>query len=242
MEKTKINFLYVLPNMFTAASIFLGVLSILAAAAGNYEKAAWLIIVSTIFDGLDGRVARLTNTQSKFGGEFDSLADVIAFGAAPAFLFYFSYGHAYGKFGILVAALYVIFGAIRLARFNVISSETEANVFIGLPIPASAMFVVSWILVLENYTHLQAYTGAVSLLVLLAGILMVSNVRYPSFKKINMERSNFVKGLFVLIVVFSLIFLYPMESLCVISTLFLFYGLLRYLYTIITKRNARPKA
>ena len=241
MDKGKINFLYVLPNLFTAASIFLGVLSILNAAAGNYEKAAWLIIISTIFDGLDGRVARLTNTQSKFGGEFDSLADVIAFGAAPAFLFYFAYGHAFGKFGVLVAALYVIFGAIRLARFNVTSNEVEANVFIGLPIPASALFIVSWILMMENYGALHEYTLVLTLMALVAGVLMVSNVRYPSFKKMDFSRSHFVKGLFILIVVFSLIFLFPIETLCLISTLFLFYGLLRYFYTIVTKRNARPK-
>jgi CDP-diacylglycerol--serine O-phosphatidyltransferase len=241
MEKNKINFLYIFPNLFTAASIFLGVISILSAAAGNYEKAAWLIILSTLFDALDGRVARMTNTQSKFGGEFDSLADVIAFGVAPAFLLYFSYAHNYGKFGILVIALFVIFGAIRLARFNVISSEVEANVFIGLPIPAAALFVVSWVLIFENYTFFHSYAIFLIIFTLLAGVLMVSNVRYPSFKKVDFKKAHFVKGLIGLIVLFSLIFLYPVEMLCVMSTLFLFYGVGRYLYTMITRWSARPK-
>lgn len=241
MEKGKINFLYILPNLFTAASIFLGIVSIISASAGQYEKAAWLIIIATVFDALDGRVARMTHTQSKFGGEFDSLADVVAFGVAPAFLLFFSYGHAYGKFGILVAALYVIFGAIRLARFNVISSETEANVFIGLPIPASALFVVSWVLMCEDYIVFHDYILVLLSFTLLAGVLMVSNVRYPSFKKVDFKKAHFVKGLFALIVLLSLIFLFPIEMLCAISTLFLLYGLLRYLNTIITKRNVRQK-
>jgi len=233
--------MYIFPNLFTAASIFLGIVSIISASVGNYEKAAWLIILSTLFDALDGRVARMTNTQSKFGGEFDSLADVIAFGVAPAFLLYFSYAHAYGKFGILAIALFVIFGAIRLARFNVISSEVEANVFIGLPIPAAALFVVSWILIFENYTFFHQYAMILIMFTLLAGVLMVSNVRYPSFKKVDFKKAHFVKGLTALIVLFSLIFLFPIEMLCTISSVFLLYGVGRYIYTIITKRSVRPK-
>lgn len=240
MEKGKINFLYIFPNLFTAASIFLGILSVISASKGNFEKAAWLIILSTIFDALDGRVARMTKTTSKFGGEFDSLADVIAFGVAPAFLLYFSHGFAYGKLGVLVVALYVIFGAIRLARFNVISSETEANVFIGLPIPAAALFVVSWILLIEEYAWFRDYISGVMFLTFLAGILMVTNVRYPSFKKIDFRKAHFVKGLLILITLFSLIFLFPIEMLCTIATFYLLFGLGRYVYTVATKRSLRP--
>ena len=126
--KNDLKLIYILPNLFTAASAFLGVISIFAAVRGEYEKAIIYIVFSLICDGLDGRVARLTKTTSKFGVEFDSLADIVAFGVAPAVLFYYSVGHHFGRLGSLVAALFVVFGAIRLARFNVTSSNIEPNV------------------------------------------------------------------------------------------------------------------
>jgi len=237
MQKNRINFLYVLPNLFTAGSIFLGILSIINASKGNFEKAAWLIVISSIFDALDGRVARLTHTTSKFGEEFDSLADVIAFGVAPSFLLYFVYANVFGKFGVLIVALYVIFGAVRLARFNVINVNTEPNVFIGLPIPASAMFVVGWILVFEEYHILKTYSVLLLLATLLAGVMMVSNVRYPSFKKIDLKRANFVKGLVGLIVFFSLLYVYPIEFLTLTISAYLFFGVGRFLYAVIRRGN-----
>ena len=109
-----------------------------------------------------------------------------------------------------------------------------------MPIPASALFVVSWVLMFENYSFFHDYVLVLSIFTLVAGILMVSNVRYPSFKKVDFKKAHFVKTLFALIVLLSLIFLFPIE-MCTISTLFLLYGMVRYLYTIITKRSARPK-
>jgi len=111
------------------------------ATAGHFQQAAWLIFLALIFDGLDGRVARLTNSCSKFGVEFDSLADIVSFGVAPAMLLYLFAGEEFGRFGVVVTALYVIFGAIRLARFNVMSASTEPSVFIGVPIPTAAVFI-----------------------------------------------------------------------------------------------------
>ncbi len=107
----KFNPLFILPNLFTAGSIFLGVLSVIFSSKGHFESACWLILLSMILDGLDGRVARLTNTASKFGVEFDSLADVVAFGVAPAFLLYFYVGIDYGRVGMSVPAIFVILGA-----------------------------------------------------------------------------------------------------------------------------------
>ena len=151
----KLQLMYILPNLFTAASAFLGIISIIvsvrgyiAASAGLVQeanscffKAIIYIVLSLFLDGLDGRVARLTKTTSKFGVEFDSLADVITFDVAPAILFYFTVGHSFGRLGSLVAALYVVFGAIRLARFNVMTGTYEPSVFIGLPIPTTAISV-----------------------------------------------------------------------------------------------------
>ena len=119
------NLLYVLPNLFTASSIFVGVISIVEASQSHFVLASWLILLALIFDGLDGRIARMTNTTSQFGVEFDSLADIISFGIAPAMILYFFVGHEFGRFGILVSALYVIFGAIRLARFNISTAKTD---------------------------------------------------------------------------------------------------------------------
>jgi CDP-diacylglycerol---serine O-phosphatidyltransferase len=237
MGDKKIKLLYILPNLFTAASIFLAVLSIIAASNGEFEKAGWFIILGTIFDALDGRVARMTNTTSKFGAELDSLADVVSFGMAPAFLLYFAYGSNYGKFGILVMALYVIFGAIRLARFNIVDTSDEPNVFIGLPIPAAAIFVVSWIIVFQKYDFFDAYEFFLVVFTLLAAILMVSNIRYPSFKKMDLKRGQFVKILIVLIIALSLMFIYPIESLCLVISLYIVYGIVRVIYTLASRKT-----
>ncbi len=187
----RIDPLYILPNLFTGASIYLGILAISYAFMGRFTLACWLVLVSLIFDGLDGRVARLTGTTSKFGVEFDSLADVVAFGVAPAMILFFYTGFHYGKFGVVVAGLYVVFGAIRLARFNITTTQNEPNVFIGLPIPAAAVFVVSWLL-FEIYLSriYPQYSYGILLFLMIASLavslLMVSNIRYPSFKKRNL--------------------------------------------------------
>ena len=153
----KINPLFIIPNLFTATSAFLGVLSIIYASKDRIELACWLVIISMILDGLDGRVARMTNTASKFGVEFDSLCDVIAFGCAPAILLYFSIGQYYGRFGAMVSCLFVVFGAIRLARFNVTTSVESSKYFIGLPIPSAAIFVATMIVLDVKYDFFTNY-------------------------------------------------------------------------------------
>jgi CDP-diacylglycerol--serine O-phosphatidyltransferase len=240
MEKNKINFLYVLPNLFTASSIFLGVLSVMASVNGDFIKAGWFIIVATVFDALDGRVARLTNTTSKFGEEFDSLADVITFGVAPGFLVYFAYGMDFGRLGILATALYIIFGAVRLARFNVMVGKIDSSIFLGIPIPSAALFLVSWALILQDFAFLRQYEFIIVIWTILAGILMVSNIRYPGFKKVNFKKAYFIRSLIALIVVLSLVFIYPIMMLCLISTTYIMYGLIRYFF-MITKKVRRKE-
>jgi len=180
-----IKLIYILPNLFTALSVFFGMMSVIASSQGKFEKAFIYIILSFIADGLDGRVARLTNTSSKFGLEFDSLADIVAFGVAPSMMLFFSIGTNYGKFGALATGLFVVFGAIRLARFNVTTSQNDPTVFIGLPIPTAAAVLASVLMLNIKLNH------SLDLIILLAsfilGILMVSNVRFPSFKKIDLH-------------------------------------------------------
>jgi len=222
------HLVYIIPNLFTAASAFVGVLSIIASSKGEFEKAVYLILLSLIFDGLDGRVARATKTTSKFGAEFDSLADLVAFGMAPAMLFYFDIGKDFAKVGILLSALYVLFGALRLARFNVTSASNEPSVFIGVPIPTAAVFISIWILFFEKYHFLKDKISFVLLIfIALVSILMVSNIRYPSFKKINLPKTDIKKVLIVLIILFSFIYLYLIESLTFLFTAYILYGLAR---------------
>lgn len=235
----RFSLIYVLPNLFTASSAFIGVLSVIAASKGEFEKAAWLIFISLIFDALDGRIARLTRTTSNFGLEFDSLADVIAFGAAPAMLLYFYMGVDFGRYGTLVSALFVVLGAVRLARFNVMSSHTDPTVFVGLPIPTAAVFVGIWILMFERYAFLQNYGFVLEGFALMVAVLMVSNVRFASFKKIDMRKPYLKRTLILLIFGASLIYLYPVEGLALAITVYIGMGPVRTIRTILTRK--RPK-
>ena len=227
----KSNLIYILPNLFTASSIFVGVISIVEASKGHFILASWLVLLALVFDGLDGRVARMTNTSSQFGVEFDSLADIISFGIAPAMLLYFFIGHEFGRFGILVSALYVIFGAIRLARFNISTAKTDPHVFIGLPIPAAAVFLSMWVLLFNKYT-LQEYSIILLFLALGVALLMVSNFRYPSFKKIELDRPMIFKTMIALMIVASLLYLFSAEGFAIIILAYTLFGPLRALRTL----------
>ncbi len=239
MSRPGFPIIYILPNLFTAASAFIGVVSVIAASKGEFEKAAWLILLSLIFDGLDGRVARLTQTTSRFGVEFDSLADIVAFGMAPAMLLYFCCGHEYGKFGSLVSGVFVVFGAIRLARFNVMAPSSEPSVFVGVPIPTAAVFVAVWILLFQEYPAMLEYSYILLIGTLLVAFLMVSNIRYPSFKKIEFKKISAIKLLIVLVVVLSLLYLYPIEGIAIVMSSYIFYGIARAFYFMILKKRKK---
>ncbi|GIT98477.1 CDP-diacylglycerol--serine O-phosphatidyltransferase [Sulfurovum sp. TSL1] len=230
---------YILPNLFTASSIFVGVISMVEASKGNVVLASWLILLALVFDGLDGRIARMTNTTSQFGVEFDSLADIISFGIAPAMLLYFFTGDAFGRFGILVSALYVIFGAIRLARFNISTAKTDPNVFIGLPIPTAAIFVSMWILLFHKYT-LEDYGIVLLFLTLGIAVLMVSNFRYPSFKKVSLDKPMVFKTMIMLMLTASLLYLFSAEGFAILILGYTLYGPLRALRTL-NVRNIKIK-
>lgn len=232
----KFNPLLILPNLFTAGSIFLGVISIVYASRGNFEYACWFILISMVLDGLDGRVARLTNTASKFGVEFDSLADVVAFGVAPALLLYFYVGVDYGRLGMSVSALFVILGAVRLARFNITSSQ-EPNFFIGLPIPSAAVVIMMWVLIDLEYDFIKACGYGYAMLVgsFFISILMVSNIRYPSFKKM---RWNFISFIAVILLL-GVIYVNPQETLCLIMSGYVIYGVVRWICIVIKMRLHR---
>jgi len=225
-----IKLIYILPNLFTALSVFFGMMSVIASSQGKFEKAFIYIILSFIADGLDGRVARLTNTSSKFGLEFDSLADIVAFGVAPSMMLFFSIGTNYGKFGALATGLFVVFGAIRLARFNVTTSQNDPTVFIGLPIPTAAAVLASVLMLNIKLNH------SLDLIILLSsfilGILMVSNVRFPSFKKIDLHQNAKLKVLVLIIILASFLYLYPIWTLAITLSGYILYGVVRWAWSL----------
>src|SRR5574343_1287855 len=178
--------IYVLPNLFTTAALFAGFFAIVQAMQGDFARAAMAVFIAMVLDGLDGRVARLTNTQSAFGAEYDSLSDMVAFGVAPALLAFAWALGSMGKVGWMVAFIYVAGAALRLARFNTQIGSVDKRYFIGLASPAAAGVVAGTVWAFSDF-GIQGSNMAflVALLVAAAGCLMVSNIKYHSFKGVD---------------------------------------------------------
>src|SRR5262245_50761010 len=182
--------MYLLPSLFTVGNIFCGYVSMVRATTGDYEAAALFILVAALLDALDGRVARLTGTSSAFGLQFDSIADVVSFGVAPSLLAWTWCLSTLGRVGWVVSFLFVISGAMRLARFNLNAASHDRRYFVGLPIPAAACVVATTV-----FAHPRPPSRAedpfigilVLALVLLVSLLMVSRVRYRSFKDLDLK-------------------------------------------------------
>lgn len=192
--------IYVLPNLFTTANLFCGFYSAIASMKGMYEIAAVTILIAVVLDSLDGRIARMTHTTSKFGGEYDSLCDLVTFGVAPAILAYNWSLIAYGKLGWLAAFLFVVCGALRLARFNVQIGVIDSRFFNGLPIPGGAAVLATGV-ILFYYLGGEGRFPSWSIMigVVAIALFMVSSIKYYSFKDLNFfSRKPFMS--FVLIV------------------------------------------
>lgn len=207
--------IYFLPSLFTTAGLFFGFYAVIQAISGNFERAAVGLLVAMIMDGLDGRVARWTNTASDFGKEYDSLVDVLAFGLAPALVMYFWSLQAAGKAGWLAAFLYTAAAALRLARFNTLTVK-DSRYFYGIPCPAAAAFVVFWVWNfyesgLDGRAPAMAWSSA-AVTVLLA-VLMVSNLRFRSFKDFDLINRIPFAILIALAVTFVLVFFDPPRAL-----------------------------
>ncbi len=179
--------MYVLPALFTAGNILCGYLSLEASGRGAYEYAAILIFVAAFLDGVDGRVARMTGTTSAFGEQLDSLADVVSFGVAPAFLVYHWGLSGFGRAGLLVSFLFVVCGASRLARFNVQIHVVDKRWFVGLPIPSAAGALCGLIWSVPNAALTDALRGVFLGVTAVLAFLMVSTFRYRSFKDLDMK-------------------------------------------------------
>jgi len=182
--------IYVLPNLFTTAALFCGFFAIVKAITGSFEQAAVAIFVSMVLDGLDGRVARMTRTQSAFGAEYDSLSDMVSFGVAPALVTYAWALKDMGRLGWIAAFIYCAGAALRLARFNTTLQVSDRRYFQGLPSPAAAAVVVGflWVMI-DKQVDVERVSWLACGLVIFAGISMVTSLRFYSFKDVNLRRS-----------------------------------------------------
>ena len=210
-EKRRRRGVYLLPNLFTTAALFCGFYAIIAALQGRFEPAAIAVFVAMVLDGLDGRVARLTHTESEFGAEYDSMADLISFGLAPALIMYewalstmIGMGPFLSKLGWLTAFFYTVMAALRLARFNVQHGSTDKRYFIGLPSPSAAAIVSGtvWFGTDLGLTGSQLLWPAL-IITVGAGALMFSKILYFSFKQVDLHKR--VPFASVLLVVLTLV-------------------------------------
>lgn len=205
-KKVRHKGIYLLPNLFTTAALFSGFYAIVSAMDGNFAHAAVAVFVAMVLDGLDGRVARLTNTQSAFGAEYDSLSDMVAFGVAPAVVVFSWALTDMGKVGWLFAFIYVAGAALRLARFNTHIGDDDGRYFTGLPSPSGAGLVAGMVWSLSDFgIDGSSISVLVGIMTALGGLLMVSNFRYYSFKDLDFKGRVPFFVILVVVLVFAVI-------------------------------------
>ncbi|GAC05862.1 CDP-diacylglycerol--serine O-phosphatidyltransferase [Paraglaciecola chathamensis] len=225
MPESKRKGIYLLPNLLTTAGLFSGFYAVVASMNGHFEAAAVAIFIAMIFDGLDGRVARMTNTQSEFGAEYDSMADMVSFGMAPALVAYNWGLSGLGKIGWLAAFIYVAGAALRLARFNTQIGIADKRYFQGLASPAAAALVAGLVWVGGEYdVNGDDYGVIVALVTSLAGLLMVSNFKYNSFKEVNWHGKVPFVALLLIMLIFVVVATEPALVLFVVFALYALAG------------------
>ncbi|MCB6183447.1 CDP-diacylglycerol--serine O-phosphatidyltransferase [Leeia sp. TBRC 13508] len=231
-ERIRKQGIYLLPNSFTTAALFGGFYAIVQAMNGKFEHAAIAIFISMVLDGLDGRVARLTHTQSDFGGEYDSLSDMVSFGVAPALVMYQWALQPLHKIGWMVAFIYAVCAALRLARFNTQIGIADKRWFTGLPSPAAAALVAGAVWISNDLALSPAEYPALRwvalVFTLFAGITMVTNVRFWSFKELGMRKSVPFFALLILVGIILFLVSYPPG---VLFGMFVIYSLSGYVIT-----------
>ena len=222
---------YIVPNLFTTANLFSGFFGIVNAINGKFEIAAMAILVSCVFDILDGKVARLTRATSRFGLEYDSLADLVAVGVGPGLLVYLWALRPFGRLGWLAAFLFVACGALRLARFNVQAGTVSSKYFVGLPIPGAATMIATTVLFFDGWEISSPHLLGVPLLVLtyLLGFLMVSTIPFNSFKDFEFVKSKPLPVLFLVVLLVTVVAVSPGPMLFTILLTYVISGPLEYL-------------
>jgi CDP-diacylglycerol--serine O-phosphatidyltransferase len=235
--------IYILPNTLTLCGMFLGFFSILAALKGNYVHAAWAILIADIFDGLDGWVARLTHSTTRFGIELDSLSDLIAFGVAPAVMLYKWALMPFGRVGWAAAFLFVACGALRLARYNVQMGSTESKAFTGMPIPGAAPIVATLVIFYhEIWDTVPAKNYFILVFTFFLAVLMVSTLRYHGAKELDFSKRKPFWILVAIVIVLALVVMHPAIALFVFAMIYLVGGIIENMIIYYKKRRRMNKA
>ncbi len=219
--------IYILPNTLTLCGMFLGFFSILASFKGNYLHAAWAILLANIFDGLDGWVARLTHSTTRFGIELDSLSDLIAFGVAPAVMLYKWALMPFGRVGWAAAFLFVACGALRLARYNVQMGSTESKSFTGMPIPGAATIVATLVIFYhETWETMPAKNYFILIFTFFLAVLMVSTLRYHGLKELDFSKRKPFWFLVAIVIALAIIVTHPPIALFIFAMIYLISGII----------------
>ena len=240
-QKPRHRGVYILPNLMTTASMFAGFLGMTMAIKGQYEFCAWAILVSCVLDGLDGKIARLTGTSSEFGVQLDSLADLVAFGVTPALLIYLWQLDGYGRLGLMACFLFMVCAALRLARFNIQTKTSGKLLFTGMPTPAAGCIMATLVLFEQRLPEGLAESLLPPLCLVLAyglSFLMVSKIRYFSFKEYGWFKAHPLTTLVTAVLLFVVI---ASEPALLLFPLGLTYALSGIVYTVILLPRRHPK-
>jgi CDP-diacylglycerol--serine O-phosphatidyltransferase len=226
-EKQPIKGVYLLPNTLTLCGMFCGFFSIMSAINGNFIHAAWAIILANIFDGLDGWIARLTNTSTRFGVELDSLSDLVAFGVAPAIMIYKWALGPFGRLGWAAAFLFIACGALRLARFNVQTGATGSKAFKGMPIPGAATIISSVVIFFYVYWEGKPDKNMMfPALTIALALLMVSTLRFHGLKEIDFKEKKPFWVLIVFVLVLFVLLIHPSTAIFFFAMAYLIWGII----------------
>ena len=238
--------IYILPNLFTLAALFGGFYAIVMAMNGSFTLAAYGVLCAMVFDSLDGRVARMTNTQSAFGEQMDSLSDMVSFGVAPALISYIWALKDLGRWGWIAAFVYCSCAALRLARFNVNTAVVDKRWFQGLPSPAAAALVVGFVWLMDDYGVVRGQDGSITwqamswvmfAFTLYAGLTMVTNAPFYSFKDINLKRSVPFAAIVLIPLAIALV---NIHAPSVLFAVFAMYGMSGYVVYVWRKGKGQP--
>lgn len=233
---------YLLPNGLTLLGTFFGYFSVLSALKGNYVIAAWAILIAIVFDGMDGWVARLTNSATTFGSELDSLSDIIAFGVAPSVLIYTWTLNTLGRIGAASAFLYVACGALRLARYNVQQGSTERLSFTGMPIPAAATILATLVIFYHSIAEAPPEKSiALLILIVVLAILMISTMRFHGVKEVDFKRRKPFLVLVAFVILIFVIVLHPPTAFFLLAMAYMIWSIVENIYLYYMKRKKSGK-
>lgn len=235
--------IYILPSSLTICGMFAGFYAILASLKGNYIHAAWAIMIATVFDGLDGWIARLTHSTTRFGIELDSLSDLVAFGMAPAVMLYSWSLMPFGRIGWAAVFLFVACGALRLARYNVQMGSTEKKSFTGMPIPGAASIIATTAIFYNQMDWSATKSLFILFLTFVLSILMVSTLRFHGAKELDFGKRKPFWILVAIAVIFAVIVMHPEIALFVFAMLYLITGIVEniYIYYRKIKNSTQPQ-